>query len=211
MKLGLLLAWVCGAAFGAAPFSHRLHLEMGLTCTGCHIAAATSTKADDNLLPSPQVCRGCHEAGIAPQRPPVLPTPVTKFNHALHLKLSSLTAPLIGKMIDHGDYLQPDRAANVRAHLNARNACEACHRGLEQSDAVTAAALPNMADCLVCHARIDLPWTCEDCHSKASNLTPTSHKIEHFFDLHSRGSALHLDKTTCAVCHGREFTCMGCH
>lgn len=210
MKPAILLAMICGAAYAAAPFSHRMHLEMGLTCTGCHAAAAASTKADDNLLPSPQVCRGCHPAGVAPRRPAPLPTPVTKFNHALHLRMSSIIAPLIASAIDHGDYLQPAGAATVRAHLNTKNACEACHRGMEQSDEVTAAAMPNMADCLVCHAKIDLPWTCEDCHSKGSNLTPASHKMEHFFDLHSRGT-LKLDKTTCAVCHGREFTCMGCH
>jgi predicted CXXCH cytochrome family protein len=210
VKPALLLALASGAAFAATPFSHRLHLEMGLDCTGCHAAAATSTRADDNLLPEAQVCRGCHAAGIVPQRPPALATPVTKFNHALHLKMGSITAPLIAKTIDLGNYLQPWLAADVRAHLNSKNPCEACHRGLEESDAVTPAALPNMADCLVCHGKIDLPWTCEDCHSKTSNLTPASHKTDHFFDLHSRGN-LQLDKTTCAVCHGREFTCMGCH
>ena len=210
MKPALLLAVVCGAGFAAAPFSHREHLEMGLECSGCHAAAASSTKADDNLLPSPQVCRGCHEAGVIPRRPPALATPVTKFSHALHLQMSSITAPLIANMIDQGNYLQPALAANVRSRLSSINRCEACHRGLEQSDAVTPAALPNMADCLVCHAKIDVPWTCEDCHSKTSDLTPPSHKVDHFFDLHSRGT-LHLDKTTCAVCHGREFTCMGCH
>jgi hypothetical protein len=210
VKPALLLAVACAAAFAATPFPHRVHLKIGLECTGCHAAAITSTRADDNLLPAPQACRGCHEAGVTPHRPPALATPVTKFSHALHLKMGSITAPLIARTIDRGNYLQPALAAGVRAHLNTKNACEACHRGMEQSDEVTPASLPNMADCLVCHAKIDLPWTCEDCHSKASNLTPASHKVEHFFDQHSRGT-LRLDKTTCAVCHGREFTCMGCH
>ena len=31
-----------------------------------------------------------------------------------------------------------------------------------------------------------------------------------FMDAHSSGK-MKLDKTTCAVCHGRQFTCMGCH
>jgi hypothetical protein len=195
------------AASMAAPFSHRLHLEMGLTCTGCHAAAPESTRSTDNLLPAKQVCRQCHDDSIAPQRPALLSVPVTQFSHALHLRMGSV-APFLAAAIDKGRYLQP--SADIRPFLDGANACQACHRGLERSDQVTAAAMPKMADCLVCHVNIEVPWSCEQCHSRQDKLTPASHDIEHFFDLHSRGT-LHLDKTTCAVCHGRRFTCMGCH
>ncbi|SPE36020.1 exported hypothetical protein [Candidatus Sulfopaludibacter sp. SbA6] len=200
----LFLAMAWGAAWGA-PFSHRIHLAQGLECVECHTAAQSSTKVEDNLLPQKQVCLACHEDGeVAIPSPPV--TRLSKFSHALHLKMGS-AAPFIASAIDHGSYLQPP--GDIRRHLNTRNPCQACHRGLEESDQVTRAALPQMADCLVCHTQIDPPFSCEDCHAKDAQLKPPSHS-EHFMDAHSSGK-LQLDKTTCAVCHGRTFTCMGCH
>ncbi len=74
---------------------------------------------------------------------------------------------------------------------------------------MTRAALPQMADCLVCHTQIEAPFTCEDCHADVAQLKPASH-VPHFMDLHSKVN-MHLDKSTCALCHGRTFTCMGCH
>jgi hypothetical protein len=196
------------SASQAAPFSHRLHLQMNLACTACHAAAATSASAQDNLLPPAAVCRQCHQDGRQAGAPlPAGPAPVVQFSHALHLRMGNLT-PLFAKAIDSGNYLQP--STSVRPLLHATNACEACHRGMEQSDQVTSAAMPQMADCLVCHTVIDNPWSCTACHAKDASLQPASHATPHFLDTHSTGK-LNLDKTTCAVCHGREFTCMGCH
>src|SRR4051794_16255988 len=180
---------------------------MGMSCGTCHPAAVTSTKAQDDLLPSKQICNQCHDTSAVPQRPPALPVPVVHFNHAVHLKMGNL-APVLAKAIDKGNYLQP--SGDVRKHLSTTNACEACHRGLEQSAEVTAAALPKMADCLVCHVKIQVPWSCEDCHVRSAALKPASHTLETFFDTHSKGT-FRAERATCAVCHGREFTCMGCH
>jgi len=201
-KLALLfLAW--GAAWGAAPFSHRFHLQMGLECTGCHTAAARSARVEDNLLPEKKVCLQCHEDAEIPP-PPV--TRVSKFSHALHLRIGNV-APYLAAAIDHHNYLQPP--GDIRRYLNTRNPCEACHRGLEESDQVTRAALPQMADCLVCHSQIEAPFSCEECHTDVAQLKPSNH-VARFGDLHSSGK-LNLDKTTCTVCHGRTFTCAGCH
>ena len=146
----ILLAW--GAA--AAPFSHRVHLGLDLQCTTCHTAAATSTKATDNLLPAKTVCLQCHEDAQI-QIPPPPQTRVVFFSHAQHLKMGNL-APVIAAAIDKKTYLQSP--GDIRRHLNTQNACEACHRGLEESDQVTPAAMPQMADCLVCHTEIDNPF-----------------------------------------------------
>lgn len=200
------MTWAWGAAWGAAPFSHRLHLGMQLPCAGCHAAAPGSTQASDNLLPKREVCLQCH----SPQEAPAIPAPpvtlVAHFNHALHLKMGNIQ-PLLAKSIDVGNYLQPP--GDTRRHLNNSNACEACHRGLEESDQVSRVNMPRMADCLVCHAQIENPFTCEICHAKDAQLKPASHAA-HFLDLHSTGK-MNLDKSTCASCHGRVFTCMGCH
>ena len=203
MRSPLLITLGATAAWAAVPFSHRVHLAMKLECLTCHAAAATSTTATDNLLPAKTVCLRCHESAEIPA-PPV--TLVAKFSHALHLRMGNV-APIIAGMIDKGNYLQPP--GDIRRHLNTKNACGACHRGLEESDRVMRAALPQMADCLVCHTRIDNPFSCEDCHASTAPLKPASHTSQ-FLDTHSSGK-LHLDKSTCAVCHGREFRCMGCH
>lgn len=133
---------------------------------------------------------------------------ITSFSHAQHLKMGNV-APQIAAAIDKKDYLQP--AGDIRSHLNTTNSCQACHRGLEQSDQVTHANLPQMADCLVCHNRIDNPFSCETCHGKnsAARLKPSNHTAD-LLDTHTSGR-LGLDKTTCAVCHGRKFHCLGCH
>ena len=198
---------MCSSDLSAAPFSHRIHLQMGLPCAECHAAAATSTRVQDDLLPAKRVCLQCHRESELPQIGPKPPTLVNHFSHALHLKMGNV-APILAKAIDKKNYLQP--SGDIRSHLNTANPCEACHRGLEESDQVTHAALPKMADCLVCHSQIEVPFSCEQCHAKdAAFLKPANH-VEHFLDLHST-KKLHLDLTTCAVCHGLEFHCMGCH
>ena len=198
----LIFAW--GAVLAAAPFSHRLHVQMKLECVTCHSAALTSTKMEDNLLPAREVCARCHQ-GMAVPGPPT--TRVAKFNHSLHLRMGNV-APLIAGVIDRGKYLQP--AGDIRRHLTAGgNACTACHRGMVESEQVAKVNLPQMADCLVCHVKIENPYSCEQCHGKGADLRPPSH-VAGWVDLHSNRARV-PDKTTCAVCHGREFTCMGCH
>lgn len=204
----LLLAWAfCTASLAAEgpAFSHKLHLQQKLECSTCHGKAVASTQASDNLLPAPEVCAKCHDRMA-------VPAPrahnVQKFNHALHLKMGNL-APVIAKAIDTGAYLGAV-PPGLRAGLNAKNACAACHRGMEQSVAVSgSAAMPRMADCLVCHNRIEPPYSCEKCHTQVKKLTPASH-TQDWVDVHSSGTQK-LDKQSCAVCHGRNFTCQGCH
>lgn len=203
---GLIAAAVllAGAA-DAADFSHKQHLALKIACTTCHVNAATSTNASDNLLPPASACGGCHSDDRQPRSAPT-PQFVAKFNHALHLKLGNV-APVVAAAIDKGAYLsKPD---NLRAQLNTNNPCEACHRGLEQSVRITSANFPKMADCLVCHNKIDPPFSCVQCHAEGQQLRPASH-TPGFLDTHSSGK-LHLDMTSCAVCHGRRFTCQGCH
>ncbi len=201
------VAIICALAARAQPhpFSHRLHLQLKLQCTDCHTVAPSSTRADENLLPKQEVCLRCHKQAVIPAPPS---TPVARFSHLQHLRLGNI-APVLRAAVDSKTYLSPP--GDMRAHLNGTNACQACHRGLEQSDAVTAAAMPGMADCLVCHTTIDPPDSCELCHAKAMALKPPNHTAD-FLDTHAKKiMATALDKASCAVCHGRKFTCAGCH
>ena len=200
----LIVAAVAVVAQTPRPFSHRTHLAAKLDCAVCHAAAVTSTRLDDRLLPAPDVCLKCHKTAATGAR---MPTRLARFNHALHLKLGNL-APVIAAAIDQKTYLS-SAGPNLRADLNTRNPCEACHRGLEVSGRPDRSGLPQMADCLVCHNQIDPPYSCEFCHAKDASLTPASHTPD-FLDTHTTGK-LGLDKTTCALCHGRKFHCLGCH
>lgn len=189
----------------AAPFSHKVHLENKLTCAVCHGRAAASVRAQDNLLPNAAVCSGCHKDGK--QVKALRPLTVSKFNHQLHLKLGNV-APVIAKAVDSGAYLGKKTEIH-RPDLNTANACAACHRGLDKSDEVSLAVFPKMADCLVCHNQVDPPFSCEKCHDNVSSLKPVTHTND-WLEKHS-STKTPKDKESCAVCHGRRFTCLGCH
>lgn len=116
--------------------------------------------------------------------------------------------PVIAAAVDNGSYLSPV-APGFREQLKTSNACLACHSGIDQSDSLDHSFLPPMASCLVCHAKIDPPFSCVQCHEETAALKPASHTPD-YLDRHSSGKA-NLDKPSCAVCHGRKFTCLGCH
>jgi hypothetical protein len=115
-------------------------------------------------------------------------------------------APILAGAIDKKRYLGADPAA-VRPLLNTTDSCQACHRRFDQP---AISHLPHMADCLICHDKIDNPFSCEKCHSVApAVLKPPSHTRD-YVDTHSSGK-LQLDKPSCVPCHGVDFRCLGCH
>jgi len=202
-----VLVLIAGAAAAQTPrpFSHELHLRLPqkLTCVTCHSSVQSSTRLEDNNLPPAAICLGCHkEAVIGHPRPTIL----ARFNHQKHLALGNI-APVIRAAIDSKTYLSPP--GDIGKHLDSANPCAACHRGMEQSTALAKSDLPQMADCLVCHNKVDPPFSCEFCHAKGPPLKPANHSPD-FIDAHNRKDAK-LDKASCAVCHGRKFTCLGCH
>jgi predicted CXXCH cytochrome family protein len=185
------------AAWGQQkPFSHPQHLSLKLQCVTCHQAATASAKADDNLLPKPEMCVSCHTDGRAVKAP--AKRVVTKFNHALHTKFGNV-APMLVAAIKGKTYLSAKHPSN----LETKTACAGCHHGIETGQD----AFPYMADCLVCHNKIDAPFSCEKCHATA--IKPVDHTPD-YMDWHNRNKEK-LDRTTCAVCHGKEFHCLGCH
>lgn len=192
------------AAFGA-DFSHALHLKLKPECVSCHVKATSSTKLEDNLLPVATACAPCHpERQIKEQRTLRL----KNFDHALHTRMGNI-APLLKAAIAGKTYLG-DGAA-VQPFLDTKSACAACHHGIEQSTSVSGDAgrahYPHMADCLVCHNKIDPPFSCEQCHGVDKTLKPAATHPNDWLDRHTRKS----EKVGCAVCHGQKFTCLGCH
>ena len=205
------MALIALGSAAAAPFSHKLHLKLKPDCASCHVSAAASTKASDNNLPVKDACVQCHkdERKI---KPPAT-TLVANFNHQFHLKFGNLS-PLFVAAIQKQTYLAAPKALprpeDTARHLSGnKNACVACHRGLAESDQVSHENFPQMADCLVCHNKIDPPFSCSTCHAKSAQLKPASHSPD-YIDVHNRRKE-RLDKPSCAPCHGVKFTCLGCH
>jgi len=184
----------------AAPFSHQLHLKLRLDCVTCHTTAPSSQAVRDNNLPAEATCKPCHPEGRQIKTP--RSTIVTRFSHQRHLKMGN-PAQVILAAIRSKTYFGPVTPQLEQRLMAAGNACMACHRGLDEE----AGALPHMADCLVCHTRIDAPFSCEQCHAPGGHLKPASH-TPMFHDTHSTRK---VEKTGCAICHGRRFTCQGCH
>jgi hypothetical protein len=209
------LGAVASAAAAAPPFSHKLHLELGLDCLKCHSGVMASVKATDNNLPGQAVCAACHRApGEMTVKPEPRATRLAFFNHQLHLKFGS-AAPVIAGAIAGKSYHTSSPGSlpleRIRAYLGSagNNACAACHRGVEDSEATSHSLFPQMADCLVCHPKIENPFSCEKCHQAGEHLKPASHTAT-YADFHSSGKA-NLDKQSCVICHGRRFQCLGCH
>ncbi|MBS1825223.1 MAG: hypothetical protein JST93_07870 [Acidobacteria bacterium] len=197
----LLTAIACLFTAQAADFSHALHAKLTPECTSCHAKAATSTRLEDNLLPTTDACRPCHESAQIKQPSK---TRLAKFDHFFHSKFGNI-APAIATAIKTNTYLGD--ATKRTEHLNTANACAACHRGIESSvSAATKTHYPEMADCLVCHNRIDPPFSCETCHGNDNALKPATHTAR-YIDTHTTKG----EKLGCASCHGKRFTCQGCH
>jgi hypothetical protein len=194
-------------------FSHQLHLgKAAATCVDCHVSTPASTAAVERNLPSAAQCAACHDgekarkvdASWLTEEPAGERT--YRFNHQFHLQMGNV-APILAAAIDSGAYL--GRHEDRHHHMNQENACEACHRGLRETNLAGKENLPAMADCLVCHSKVDNPFSCSKCHLEGVSLRPASHTRD-FVDLHATGK-LGLDRQTCLPCHGRTFTCMGCH
>ncbi len=213
MRLAALLLAIAPVAAQDWEFPHRAHLAVGLDCPACHPQAETSNSSADHLVPDGQVCGACHNGQTAPevdvshlaQAEPVERT--YRFDHGFHLGLEN-PAPLIAAAIDSGNYY--GKPGDARRFLDGATGCTGCHRGLEESVAIdTPVHMPRMGDCIVCHTRVDNPFSCSECHVSGANLMPANH-TRRFVDQHSTGR-IQLDKPSCLPCHGRNFACMGCH
>jgi hypothetical protein len=159
-------------------------------------------------------------------------TAAEPFSHAVHLgskvKLACVTchveAPRSTKVADQ---LRPGAGLCAKCHPDSRTfapraraellvakfshaqhvklqRCEQCHGGVVRD---AAKPFPPMADCLICHNRIDPPYSCETCHEDVKALTPASHDAK-WVDTHTDPK---IAKQDCASCHGRNFRCQGCH
>jgi Cytochrome c7 and related cytochrome c/Class III cytochrome C family len=135
------------------PFSHKLHVGMGLPCTTCHVNPQIS---NDMSLPPAATCMTCH-AVIAKDQPDIK-------------KLTELATS--GKPIPWARIypLLPGIQYSHAPHLHAQLQCTNCHGPVPDQVAMSElTALTSMATCISCHQASQAKAECVTCHSWPTN------------------------------------------
>lgn len=213
-------------------FSHRMHMQQGLSCTTCHPVAKA-----DRALPSMDSCMGCHRARAVSNR--CASCHQTRKDGRLRLNFGDdlLLPQGTLKGDKHTPLFARDHGAAARSN---RTYCETCHRpetclschagqfkpmSIHRSDYVTHHAIDARRDeprCVSCHRTQTF---CLSCHlrsgvssgSKAGGFRPNSSLAFHpaGFNALRAGPGHHKfsarrNVTACASCHA-ESTCIRCH
>jgi hypothetical protein len=158
-------------------FDHARHLKLGVGCDACHVAAATSVSAADDLMPAEAACRGCHEIDRTQPFKVVDGAPPARCD-ACHIGWSG-APPVADAGAAAAVTVEPPRVVvprpnlkfNHQLHVSRGYGCELCHAGVSTKGLATRADLPLMALCLGCHtgnastAKQQLPTgRCGACH-----------------------------------------------
>ena len=131
------------------PYSHKLHLALGLQCTTCH---QNPGNGELMTLPTAQTCMSCHKA-IAADKPPIQ-------------KLAAYAKS--GKPIPWVRVYVLLKGVNFshKTHITAEVQCETCHGPVHEFQVMhEATSVTAMSVCLKCHMMNNAPTTCKTCHS----------------------------------------------
>jgi len=133
--LALILAPIATLLAQPYEFGHRSHLTMRVACAKCHPESANRTRP-----PARGEATFSSDACLECHGPAIL----------------NLQPPL----------KPPIAHFNHALHLRLKDqTCESCHHKLLESDKVTDALDPKMAECAVCHEEVDQFESCTLCHA----------------------------------------------
>jgi len=131
------------------PFSHRVHLELGLVCEMCHTNSGPNSSMG---FPATETCMTCHSA-VAIDRPAI---------------------QQLAEMAASSDAIAWARVYRVfpgvtwahEPHIEAGVQCGACHGDVSQQDRMAMiTSVTAMASCISCHESNDAPADCVTCHA----------------------------------------------
>lgn len=130
------------------PYSHKIHLALGLQCRSCH------TNPEPGVLmtyPATASCMKCH-AEVAKDKPSIQKLAgYDKANTPVPWVRVYSTLP--GTGFSH------------RKHLDAGMKCEMCHGQVAQMDVMAKVkSVTSMDGCLNCHKLHNAPTKCVTCH-----------------------------------------------
>lgn len=139
-------------------FSHHLHLEAGVDCTGCHFPANKSTAVTDRLLPAHPECEECHDIEAAKKGEKVDPPASCE---TCHPNFDSSVQKEPAKVV----FPQANLIFNHAVHVGQwKIECSVCHGKFEGVGLATRQQLPKMETCLTCHDGKYASASCSTCH-----------------------------------------------
>ena len=131
------------------PFSHKVHLGLGLNCLSCHPIAAPGFEAG---LPPEDQCMLCH-ASVKKESPAIQKLAA---HEASGKPLKWARIYTIPKFVwfSHQSHYQ-----------DAGLACEQCHGPVSERDQIVKEKPTSMEFCMDCHAQRAAPNGCDFCHN----------------------------------------------
>jgi hypothetical protein len=131
------------------PYSHKLHVGLGLACALCHTAPAPGAHM---TFPATATCMGCHSA-VAVDKPAIRKL-AEYANSGESIPWVRVYQVLPGVTWTH------------RPHLEARVPCEACHGAVAAFETTSQlTAVTGMASCIGCHEARRVSADCATCHA----------------------------------------------
>jgi len=131
------------------PYSHKVHLALGLTCDTCHTGGRSSAQVG---FPPAAACMTCH-AAVAADKPSIQ----TLAAHAA----SGEPIPWV-RVYE----VLPGVTWSHEPHLAAGVGCGACHGNVAELDAMSmTTGVTAMASCIGCHESRSASTECATCHA----------------------------------------------
>ncbi|TAM81971.1 MAG: quinoprotein glucose dehydrogenase [Acidobacteria bacterium] len=130
------------------PFSHRVHLTIGLPCNSCHQVAADGKQMQ---IPNVTQCMACHQ-GIATDRPAIQ-------------KLASIAKAGGSIPWVRVNHLPDFVFFSHQKHMAAKVDCAVCHGMVRNMDAMRQVKDMSMMSCVNCHNLRKATVSCGQCHN----------------------------------------------
>jgi cytochrome c553 len=130
-------------------FSHKLHISLGLGCTGCHTSAQTGDRA---TLPPTATCMTCH---TSVRTDSVEIQKLTGF----HEKKEDVPWRRVYRLPDYVAFSHTVHMSSGKAI-----ACENCHGDVRELVQMQKLKDTSMAACIACHTENAAPTRCDSCH-----------------------------------------------
>lgn len=129
------------------PYSHKLHVSLGLECAKCH---ANPDPGEAMGLPKVSLCMTCH-ASIKKDSP--------------HIQALAKAAVEKRELRWKRVYQVPSYVFfSHRLHTEAGATCDACHGPIAQRNVVFKEGDITMGGCMACHEQKKAPNDCNACH-----------------------------------------------
>lgn len=157
-------------------FNHMFHVEeVGAACEDCHIVAASSHHADDNLYPGMAQCAECHDVEDKSQ------CTTCHSNPDNVVEASGV----------HDNYDFFEHSHHVDAGVN----CEECHAEVMKSTQWTSdlKSFPLMDDCISCHREKGQTLECASCH-QGNHPQPGDEAFQNWTRTHGLEAAFNPEK-----------------